>query len=264
MEYPSDASPAKRRRILAALARSGSVIANSRYTAGLVLPYLGAHANKLQIIHPPIAPLAEPDTGALAAMRERLGGRHPVLATVSRLEPRKGINSVIRAMPDVLQRHPGCVYAIAGGGGDRERLEQLALALNVREAVVFLGRVSGPEKAALLAQADIFAMPVRREGQSVEGFGLSYSEAGWFGVPSLAGRDGGAADAVLDGETGLLCNGAVQDEVTRSLIALLDDEALRKRLGASAQRRVQRELVWPVAIDRYLQSFQKTGYDASS
>ncbi len=256
MEYPPDASAAKKRRISSALARCSAVIANSRYTASLVLPYLNGNAKKLQIIHPPIAPIAEPEASALAGLRDRIGARRPVIATVARLEPRKGIDAVVRAMPDVLARHPGCVYVIAGAGEDRDRLEQLAAGLNVRQAVLFLGRVTGAEKAALLAMADVFAMPVRREGRSVEGFGLSYSEAGWFGVPSLAGRDGGAGDAVLDGETGLLCDGSSQSEITKSLISLLDDEALRKRLGAAAALRVKSELLWPVAIDRYLDSFQ--------
>jgi len=123
--------------------------------------------------------------------------------------------------------------------------------------VLFLGRVSEAGKAALLAQADIFAMQVRREGRSVEGFGLSYLEAGWFGVPSLAGSGGGATDAVLHGETGLVCDGASQSEVTRSLLRLLDDEALRKRLGAAALARARHDLSWPVAIERYLASFNR-------
>jgi phosphatidylinositol alpha-1,6-mannosyltransferase len=256
MEYPTDATPAKKRRICSALARCSAIIANSRYTAGLVLPYLGENAKKLQMIHPPIAPMPEPEAGTVACLRDRIGCRHPVIATVARLEPRKGIDAVIRALPDVLTRHAGCIYVVAGTGEDRERLEQLTVDLNVREAVRFLGRVSSAEKAALLAIADVFAMPVRREGRSVEGFGMSYSEAGWFGVPSLAGRDGGAGDAVVDGETGLLCNGANQSEITSSLVSLLDDEALRKRLGAAAQVRVKNELIWPVVIDRYLDSFK--------
>lgn len=256
MEYPQDATPAKKRRISSALARCSAVIANSRYTAGLVLPYLGGNAKKLQTIHPPIAPMPEPKADTVAGLRDRIGCRHPVIATVARLEPRKGIDAVIRALPDVLTRHPGCICAIAGTGEDRERLEQLAVDLNVRQAVLFLGRVSSAEKAALLAIADVFAMPVRREGRSVEGFGLSYSEAGWFSVPSLAGRDGGAGDAVVDGETGLLCDGTSQSEITSNLVSLLDDEALRERLGAAAQVRVKNELIWPVVIDRYLDSFK--------
>ncbi len=258
MEYPPAASPGKQRRISAALERCNTVIANSRYTAGLVRPYFGAAANKLQIVLPPIAPMTNPEPGALAAIRDRIGGRHPLIATVARLEPRKGIDAVIRALPELVRHHPGCLYTVAGAGGDRGRLEELAKSLNVPQAVLFLGRVSDTEKAALLAVADVFAMPVRREGRSVEGFGLSYLEAGWFGVPSLAGRDGGAADAVLNGETGLVCDGASGSDVTRSLLTLLDDAALRKKLGAAAQQRVKRELVWPVAIGRYLESLTRS------
>ncbi len=255
MEYPLSASSSKRRRISAALARASAVLPISRYTAGLVLPYLGGQDKKMRIVLPPCPELASAGPGALAAMRERLSGGDPVIATLARLEPRKGIDAVIRAMPEILKHHPGCVFAVAGGGADRPRLEELAKSLRVENALRFLGRVSDEEKSALLASADVFAMPVRREGQSVEGFGLTYLEAAWFGVPSLAGRDGGAADAVLDGETGLLCNGADQGDVTRGLLTLLGDAGLRKKLGAAAQERVKGELTWPVAIRRYLDSF---------
>ena len=257
MEFPLHAPDGKKRRIAAALARCDAVIANSHYTAKLVLPYLGDRPEKLQIIHPAIDPIAQPSTDAMKAMRSRMGGAGPIVATVARLEPRKGIDAVISALPEILERHPGCLYAVGGAGSDRGRLEELAASLHVRQSVVFLGRVSDADKAALLAVADVFAMPVRREGQSVEGFGISYLEAGWFGIPSLAGRDGGAADAVLDGETGLVCEGADQGEVEYSLLSLLGDAALRKRLGTAAQDRVKRELIWPVAILRYLETFSK-------
>jgi phosphatidylinositol alpha-1,6-mannosyltransferase len=257
MEYPLHASAGKKRRIAAALARCNAVIANSHYTAKLVLPYLGERPDKLQIVHPAIDPMPIPSADALKAIRDRIGGGDPVIATMARLEPRKGIDATIRALPAILQRHPGCRYAVGGSGADRGRLEALAASLNVRQAVVFLGRVSDEEKAALLAIADVYAMPVRREGPSVEGFGMGYLEAAWFGVPALAGRDGGAADAVLDGETGLVCDGANQDEVDGSLLSLLGDAALRKRLGIAAQERVKRELTWSVAIQRFLETFTK-------
>ena len=257
MEFPVHASSGKKKRIAAALARADAVIANSHYTAKLVHPYLGAREDKLQIVHPAIDPMAEPSSGDLRAIRERIGGGDPVIVTVARLEPRKGIDAVIGALPEILDRHPGCVYAVGGAGSDRGRLEELAAEHNVRQSVIFLGRVTDAEKMALLSVADVFAMPVRREGQSVEGFGISYLEAGWFGVPSLAGRDGGAADAVLDGETGLVCDGANQDAVAGSLLSLLGDAELRRTLGAAAQNRVKRELIWPVAIHRYLESFSK-------
>jgi phosphatidylinositol alpha-1,6-mannosyltransferase len=255
MEFPLHAPDGKKRRIAAALARCDAVIANSHYTAKLVRPYLGDRPEKLQIIHPAIDPIALPSADAMKAMRSRMGGGEPIIATVARLEPRKGIDAVISALPEILERYPGCLYTVGGAGSDRGRLEELAASLHVRQSVVFLGRVSDADKAALLAVADVFAMPVRREGQSVEGFGISYLEAGWFGIPSLAGRDGGAADAVLNGETGLVCEGADQGEVEYSLLSLLGDAALRKRLGTAAQDRVKRELIWPVAIQRYLETF---------
>jgi phosphatidylinositol alpha-1,6-mannosyltransferase len=255
MEYPLDASGAKRKRIRDALARCDAVIANSAYTAGLAKTYLGADAGKLQIIHPPAAAMPEPAAADLAELQARISGRHPVIATVARLEPRKGIDAIIRAMPEILEHHADCVYAIAGAGEDRARLEGLAASLGVQNAAVFLGRVGEGLKAALLASADVFAMPVRREGPSVEGFGISYLEAAQFGVPSLAGRDGGAADAVLDGETGLVCDGSSQSEVARSLLRLLGDRPLRTRLGAAARQRVGHDLSWPVAVGRYLGSF---------
>ena len=256
MEYPLNASGSKRRRICDALARCSAVIANSRYTADLVRPYLAGRTDKLQTVLPPVLPPAEADAGALAAIKSRTAGRRPLLATVARLEPRKGIDAVIRAMPEVRRAHPGCLYAVAGGGADRARLEELAQTLGVRDerAVPGPGQRGGEGRAA--SQADVFAMPVRREGASVEGFGIGYGEAAWFGVPSLAGREGGAGDAVLDGETGLVCDGAKQDDVASALLTLLGDEALRKRLGAAAAERVRRDLSWPSAIGRYLATFE--------
>ena len=153
MEYPLDASPAKKRRIAVALARCDAVIANSQYTAGLVLPYLEGQDNQMQIVLPPTPPLTGPDASAMAAMKGRIGGHHPVIATVARLEPRKGTDAVIRAMPEVLRQHPHCLYAIAAPAPIAGRLEELARSLNVQQAVVFLGRVSEAEKPALLAQS---------------------------------------------------------------------------------------------------------------
>jgi phosphatidyl-myo-inositol dimannoside synthase len=256
MEFPASASPNKGNRIEAALKRCSAVIANSAYTASLVAPFLGAEAKKIRVVHPPIAPLPEPDPAGRAEIERALGGRRPILASIARLEPRKGIDTVIRAMPELLRHFPECVYAIAGAGPDRPRLEALAKAEGVENATLFMGRVSDQVKPALLARADLFAMPVRREGSSVEGFGISYLEAGWFAVPSVAGREGGAADAVLDGETGLVCNGSDLGAVTNSLLLLLQDDALRSRLGAAAQRRIKQELSWEAAIGRYLDGFE--------
>lgn len=252
MELPPDAPLRKARRIAGAFGRARAIVANSAYTADLARNFVKDGAPAVVVAPPPIPPQSEPTAQALAQIDAMIAGRGPVLATVARLEPRKGIDATLRALPAILAAFPRAVYLIGGAGADLSRLRRLAASLGVAEAVHFLGRIDEAQKAALLARADLFAMPTRREGASVEGFGIAYIEAAWRGAPALAGRAGGAADAVIDGETGLLCDGADDRDVTGALLRLLGDDPLRKRLGAAAMARAHTELCWPAALPRYL------------
>lgn len=252
MEFPAEPAAAKRRRIAAALARAGAIVANSRFTAARVAPFLADRVGRLTIVQPVIPPQPAPTPAARAALAPLLAGGGPILLTLCRLEPRKGIDRVLGALPALLPRHPRLRYLIAGGGEDRVRLEALAAALGVAGAVRFLGRVDGDAKAALYAAAQVFAMPARRIGDSVEGFGTTYLEAAWYGVPALAGSDGGAAEAVLHGQTGLVCDGEDQTAVTAALGALLDDPQRRAGMGRAAAARVRADFLWPSVTPRWL------------
>ncbi len=97
-------------------------------------------------------------------------------------------------------------------------------------------------------------MPVREDtaGHSIEGFGIAYVEAAFCAVPAVAGRGGGAADAVVDGETGLLCAGDDPGDVERAIRDCLVDPGLLGRLGDAALQRAQREFSWTAAVTRYL------------
>jgi phosphatidylinositol alpha-1,6-mannosyltransferase len=252
-EFPLDPSPAKARRINAALRRARSIIASSHYTAGLVSAFMQGVDAEVVVINPPIPPLPVAPAEALAQIDAVIAGRWPVIATLARLEPRKGVDAVLRALPALREKHPGLVYLVAGAGADLARLQALAARLDLGESVVFLGQVTEPrKKAALLTRSDVYAMPSRRVGNSVEGFGISYGEAAWCGVPSLAGGDGGAADVVVDNVTGLICDGGDDDSVLGALARLLDDEALRKRLGTAAADLARANLAWSAALPRYL------------
>ena len=252
-ELPLDPSPAKARRINAAFRRARSIIASSHYTAGLVANFMQGVAAEIVVVNPPIPPLPTPPPEACAEIDALIAGRGPVIVTLARLEPRKGVDAVLRALPALRGRHPGLLYLVAGAGADLVRLQTLAAQLRVDDCVVFLGQVSDPrKKAALLTRSDIYAMPSRRVGNSVEGFGISYGEAAWFGVPAVAGGDGGAADAVIDGATGLICDGGDDDSGLGALTRLLDDEGLRKRLGAAAADLARANLTWSAALPRYL------------
>jgi phosphatidylinositol alpha-1,6-mannosyltransferase len=256
-EYPVAPSTRKQRRIASALARSTAILANSKYTAELVRPFLSRPNDpRLKIVHPPISFLPDASSAAQEEINRIIAERSPVISVVARLEARKGIDRVIAALPDVAAKHPSAFFLIGGSGGDKDRLAALAREKGVGDRVVFLGSLDNDMKAALLAASDVFAMPVRRVGMSVEGFGASYAEAGWFGVPSLGGKGSGAEDAVIDEKTGLLCDGENQTEVTAKLLRLLGDDNFRHTLGRAAEARTKAELVWDVVLPRFLAAME--------
>ena len=146
------------------------------------------------------------DDAERAAARRRFG--LPVDAQlvlgVSRLVPRKGFDTAIRAVARLAATHPDLVLAISGRGRDDERLRRLAT--EVGAPVRFLGRVDNDALPDLYACADVFTMLCRNRwgGLEQEGFGIVFVEAAACGVPQVAGDSGGAADAVVDGITGLV------------------------------------------------------------
>ena len=251
MEFPPDVTPAKAGRIRAALARATGVAANSRYTLGLLAPHMPP-GTRCAVVPPPIPPQPEPSPAELAAVRALMVGEGPVLLTLARLEPRKGIDMVIRAVAGLAAAHPGLSLLVAGDGPDKARLVSIAAKAGVADRVRFLGRVDAGMKAALFRSADLFVMPTRREGASVEGFGIVYLEAAWHGLAALAGREGGAADAVADGETGILCDGADPQAVEDAIAALLADRVALRTMGARAAARVRAGFLWPSVLPRHL------------
>lgn len=179
-----------------------------------------------------------------AAARARLGlaGRGPLVLSVSRLVPRKGMDTLVRAAATLRATHPDLTVAIAGSGRDRARLEQM---IKRSEAPVqLLGRVPDPDLPDLYACADVFALCCRTRwaGLEQEGFGIVFLEAAAAGVPSVAGDSGGAAEAVADGETGIVVGdpddvGAVAAAIAR----LVDTPDLARKWGQAARRRAEEQ-----------------------
>lgn len=252
MELPGKFIGKKANRIRASLGKADVILANSHWSADRAKQFLPDPA-KVQIATPPIDPQIEAPPQAISALEARLN-LHPeatLIATLGRLEARKGADKLIEAMARLAPSHPHLMLAIAGDGDDRARLSALAENVGVAAQVHFLGRVSDQEKAALLTRADIFAMPSRRVGNSVEGFGIVYLEAGWYGTPALAGRMGGAADAVLEGTTGLFCDGEQTDSVCEQLERLIANPTERRQMGESARQHAQGQ-VWALRIHDYM------------
>jgi phosphatidylinositol alpha-1,6-mannosyltransferase len=181
------------------------------------------------------------DPGARAAVRDRydLAVDRPLVVSVSRLVPRKGMDVLIEAVARVrATTTPGLQLAIAGGGRDRERLERLAADRSV--PVSFLGRVPDDDLPGLYGCADVFAMLCRNRwlGLEQEGFGIVFLEAAAAGVPQIAGRSGGAHEAVDHGRTGLVVRFPhTIDPVVAALRVLLHDPDLRAAYGRAGRER---------------------------
>jgi phosphatidylinositol alpha-1,6-mannosyltransferase len=170
---------------------------------------------------------------------------------LSRLVPRKGFDVLIEAAARLAPSRPDLLVAIGGSGRDRERLERRAgeLAAPVR----FLGRVDEADLPGLYGAADVFAMVCRNRwlGLEQEGFGIVFLEAAAAGVPQIAGDSGGSAEAVADGVTGLVVDDPDDAaQVADALGRLLDDPDLRRRMGAAARERVERDFAYDVLARR--------------
>ncbi|HJS29264.1 MAG TPA: glycosyltransferase family 4 protein, partial [Anaerolineales bacterium] len=215
-----------------------------------------AMGERLQALgmQPPVVvlPGANPDRLAPAGSPPLV----PSLLTVSRLVSRKGIDTVLHALPALLEEFPGLRYCIGGQGSERDSLEALARQLGVREAVDFLGFV--PEEALpdLYRSASIFVMPTREEVEeaSVEGFGIVYLEASASGLPVVAASSGGAVEAVRHGETGLLIPPDDPAQLREALGRLLRDPELRHRMGRNGRRWVEEEMNWDRAARQLMET----------
>ncbi|MCG5458767.1 glycosyltransferase family 4 protein [Micromonospora sp. PSH03] len=186
-------------------------------------------------------------------VRARLGlTDRPVVVCVSRLVPRKGQDTLIRALPEIRRRVPDAALLIVGGGPYRATLEKLARQTGVERDVVFTGTVPSVELPAHYAAGDVYAMPcrTRNRGLDVEGLGIVYLEASATGLPVVAGDSGGAPDAVREGETGYVVRGRDVAQLADRVARLLADRDLARQLGAAGRAWVEREWRWEAQAER--------------
>jgi len=170
---------------------------------------------------------------------------------ISRLVPRKGFDTALRAVALLARSRPNLRLAIAGGGRDEQRLRKLASSL--RAPVTFLGRVSNDDLPRLYGCGNAYAMLCRNRwgGLEQEGFGIVFLEAAACGVPQVAGKSGGAAEAVEHEVTGLVVDRPDDPrEVAAAIERLLDDPEQARRMGAAGRERAVREFSYDVLAHR--------------
>ena len=163
-----------------------------------------------------------------------------LIVGISRLVPRKGFDVLIRAVARLAIEFPKLRLIVGGDGRDRARLERIAREL--MSPTTFLGRVSDDDLPKLYGCADINAMLCRSRwmGLEQEGFGIVFAEAAACGVPQIAGRSGGASDAVDHNITGLIVEDPTRvDDVVSSLRRLLVDKSQLLKMGQASRLRAE-------------------------
>lgn len=219
------------------------VVANSEFTRAEVLK-LGAKKDKTAVVYP-----CPNQNIKFLRFKGGFNGKKVILS-VGRLVKRKGVDKVIEAMPRILDAVPEAVYFVVGSGQYKNELLELKNKLNLGDKVIFAEKTKDEEMNFFYASSDIFAMPSRRMGGDVEGFGIVYLEAALFGKPSVAGDTGGAPEAVLDGVTGLIVNPESAKEIANAIIKLLKDDALRTQMGEAAKNRAMKEFVFEKQMEK--------------
>jgi phosphatidyl-myo-inositol dimannoside synthase len=192
-----------------------------------------------------------PDCGG-DEVRVRLGiePERPVLVSVARMVPRKGQDTLIRAMPRVLVEVPDALLLLVGDGPDRRRLERLVDDQRLAESVHFAGPVPWSEAPAWFDVGDVFAMPCRTRmgGLEPEALGIVFLEAQACGHPVLVGDSGGAPETVRHGDTGYVIDPFNSVAVAAKAADLLTDLDEARAMGKQGREYVEAEWSWGASV----------------
>ena len=184
-----------------------------------------------------------------AELRESLGlTNKKVIVSVGRLVHRKGQDSLICALPEILQRHSDAHILLIGTGPYLNHLENLAKKFAVQDSITFIGRIQYSDLPRYISAGDVFAMPSRSRlaGLEVEGLGIVYLEASDCGLPVVAGKSGGAPDAVIEGETGITVDGRDPAEIARAVIYLFDNPIKANEMGQRGREWIISNWRWDI------------------
>ena len=216
--------------------------------------------SKLEIIYPPMNFSKFDNNFSKAKVIEKynLSGKRCILS-VGRLIERKGVDTVIRALPEIIKSIPDVHYIVVGRGRDEVKLKKLVSEMNLQDYVSFTGYVPDRELGVYYCVSEVFSMISRElhDKGDIEGFGIVFLEANYFGIPVVGGNSGGVTDAVIHGKTGLLVDPENVIDVAEAIIKLLLDKDLSNTLGAYGRTRVLKEFTGGQAANQLLKIIQK-------
>jgi len=236
------------KRVLDVLNNVDTVIANSEFTKNLAIK-IGVDEERIIVINPGVNPAEDLNKKSTDKVENLLKQKSPRLITVSRYDKRKNHEKIIMALRNLKQIYPDIIYICVGHGDEEENIKKLVTELDLDEQVMFFKDISNELKNSLVAQSNIFVMPSIIYKKSVEGFGIAFIEAAQYGIPSLGGIDGGAADAIDHEKTGLICDGNDLDAIYSSINSMLKNKKYLEYGKAAKENSVK--FKWNKIIEKY-------------
>tara|TARA_B100000700_G_C15000149_1_gene835848 strand:+ start:737 stop:1837 length:1101 start_codon:yes stop_codon:yes gene_type:complete len=233
-------------RIKRTLDKVNLIIANSKYTIDL-LNKLKLDQNNFKYVYPGALDLRQYKSDNFIDITGK-----PVLLTLARLEKRKGHIEILKVVKKLKLKFNNIQYIIAGDGPEKSYLKNLVKKYELESNVFFVGMINEFQKKYLFENTDLMIMPTldEIEKRSIEGFGIAYLEAAFFGIPSIASNVGGTPEAVLHNKTGMIIENF--DQLYQSSYDLLIKPDLRNQLGKQAKERAIKEFNWEVVTKNYL------------
>ena len=261
-------SPSQRHVLVSLIEAAGASVVMSQTAASLLTRVYGVDPRHLDVVPHgvPNWPLLSPD-----AVKPRLGlSNDPIILSFGLLGPGKGYETVIEAMPKVVEEVPNARYVVLGathpdllhheGEKYRRGLEERAVSLGVADRVVFVDRfVSDRELGTWLAAADIFVTPYPNLDQIVSGT-LSYAMGAGKAIVSTPYAH--ASELLANGRGRLVEPGSPQGLAT-AFIDLLRQPDLRNAIGRRAYDHT-RSMIWPRVGAQYRQIFARVAEKAAA
>ncbi len=193
--------------------------------------------------------------GELSALKDRVGIKpgEKTIITVSRLVPKNGIDSLIEAMAVLSEKKKEPVFKLilAGAGEQKGELLKIADGLNVRDKVIFIGRVNHSDLPKYLKISDVFVRPSLSEG-----LGNSFLEAMAASIPVIGTPVGGIPDFLKNEETGLFCKVGDPEDIAQKIEKLVFDDALKKKIVENARKLVKEKYNWEIIAAQYAELYE--------
>ena len=236
--------------------RSDALIAVSKYTVNELTELYGINENKIHVIYNGVDIQRFKPRPNKAELRQKFGLEEDkkIILFVGRLYHRKGLETLLRAVPPIVKEYNNVRFVISGKGFKQKEknLRKLAKELKIEEYVTFLGYVPDQKLPNLYAASDIFILPA-----IYENFPFAILEAQSTGLPVISTKVGGISELLSNNENGFLIEPRDQAQLTQRVLALLNDPQLAKEMGEHGRKLIEERFDWHFITTQVIALYQK-------